>query len=678
MKTRLLLLVLALSWGGLSGSAQQNAGSGAAPGAPPAAAPTSPQPAGPANTAAGTSAQAEEAKEPAAPGAGEAEEIVPLISFQEAPLVEVIKILAQQAGVNFQYDPGLAPEGKPGPKLAEAIVSTRFENVTARQALNAILDKQNLALGKDPAGGAVLIIAAKSAPPPSPTAAEQAAPVDLGAAAGQETNAIEAAFDSTKEVPLLLAIQMLAKLAKVNILIDPKVKTGGLRQVGTNMVEVPPVATNMVALSSFGGVSAQQALDAVLGNFGLNLVTDPKTLFAQVTFKDPAAKDPLITQVVEVRYASLTNMMDFVKALFAEPNRSSVKPDARSSQLVITCTQKEFDSITNLVAQLDTPTRQVLIEARFLETAQNPKSIKGIDWTDTLAAQRVIAGNGLLSGETTTTLPGRETTVTTPSGRSLTVTEPSTTATRLQTVLGSGGLSLDTARGFFPHTAFLNAKGVEAVLSFLNTDADTKTLATPRVVTLDNQETKLEVTRAVPIFDASESIGQAGTTVATSRPNYTNVGTILIVTPRVTGTNVALKLKPEISRVEETPSRKVVAGKVNEADIFARTKIETEVMIPSGNTLVMGGLVNDTSSKSYTKVPLLGDIPIVGLAFRKESKARSKANLIIFVTPTIVTEADFQPTVTDFLSTPPPPETLGKDESFWNSGKPLQLKKPKP
>ena len=284
-------------------------------------------------------------------------------------------------------------------------------------------------------------------------------------------------------------------------------------------------------------------------------------------------------------------------------------------------------------------------------------------------------GNGLLSGETTTTLPGRETTVTTPSGRSLTVTEPSTTATRLDTVLGRGGLSLDTARGFFPHTAFLNAKGVEAVLSFLNTDADTKTLATPRVVTLDNQETKLEVTRGVPIFDASESIGQAGTTVATSKPNYTNVGTILIVTPRVTGTNVALKLKPEISRVEETPSRKVVAGKVNEADIFARTKIETEVMIPSGSTLVMGGLVSDTSSKSYTKVPILGDIPILGLAFRKESKSRSKANLIIFVTPTIVTEADFQPTVTDFLSTPPPAETLGKDESFWNSGKPLKLKK---
>mgnify|MGYP001564241326 FL=1 len=126
MKTKLLLLVLVLSWGGLSGSAQQNADPAAAPSATPAVAPTSPQPASPANTAAGTAAQAEEAKEPAALSASESEEIVPLISFQEAPLVEVIKILAQQAGINFQYDPRLAPEGKPGPELADAIVSARF------------------------------------------------------------------------------------------------------------------------------------------------------------------------------------------------------------------------------------------------------------------------------------------------------------------------------------------------------------------------------------------------------------------------------------------------------------------------------------------------------------------------------------------------------------------------
>ena len=75
--------------------------------------------------------------------------------------------------------------------------------------------------------------------------------------------------------------------------------------------------------------------------------------------------------------------------------------------------------------------------------------------------------------------------------------------------------------------------------------------------------------RAIPIFDASQAIGQSGSTVSSSRPNYTNIGTILVVTPRISGTNVGLKLRPEISKVEPLPSRKIINGQVNEADIFA-------------------------------------------------------------------------------------------------------------
>lgn len=215
-------------------------------------------------------------------------------------------------------------------------------------------------------------------------------------------------------------------------------------------------------------------------------------------------------------------------------------------------------------------------------------------------------------------------------------------------------MSLTSGGGFTPNVAFLNAQGVNAVLSFLNSESESRVLATPRAVTLDNQETKLEVTRAIPIFNNQDAIGQAGTQISSSRPEYTNVGTILIVTPRITGTNVAMKVRPEISKVEPIPSRKVVQGKVNEADIFATSKIETQVIIPSGNTLVMGGLISDSTQKAYTKVPFLGDIPVLGYAFRKESTDRSKANLIIFVTPTIIEDSDYQPYRTEFLNTKMP------------------------
>jgi len=100
-------------------------------------------------------------------------------------------------------------------------------------------------------------------------------------------------------------------------------------------------------------------------------------------------------------------------------------------------------------------------------------------------------------------------------------------------------------------------------------------------------------------------------------------------------------------------------------------------MIPSGNTLVLGGLVQDDVRNSNTKVPVLGDLPLVGSAFRSDTKSRQKSNLIIFITPTIVEDTDFQPTKSDFLKIPAPSsDTLDTDWSAWDSGKPLDWSKP--
>jgi type II secretory pathway component GspD/PulD (secretin) len=98
-------------------------------------------------------------------------------------------------------------------------------------------------------------------------------------------------------------------------------------------------------------------------------------------------------------------------------------------------------------------------------------------------------------------------------------------------------------------------------------------------------------------------------------------------------------------------------------------------MIPSGNTLVLGGLVQDDVRNSNTKVPILGDIPVLGHAFRSDAKSRQKSNLLIFITPTIVQDEDFQPTKTDFLKTPVSDSVEG-EWGAWDSGKPLDWSKP--
>jgi type II secretory pathway component GspD/PulD (secretin) len=123
---------------------------------------------------------------------------------------------------------------------------------------------------------------------------------------------------------------------------------------------------------------------------------------------------------------------------------------------------------------------------------------------------------------------------------------------------------------------------------------------------------------------------------------------------------------------------RIVAGVENQADEYDVRKVNTQVLIPNSNTLVMGGFIRDNTKNIYTKVPIMGDIPILGLAFRSESKGLDKDNLLIFITPTIVQDTDFQPTTTKFLqSNSLGPKSPMNARSAWNSAKPHDWSNPK-
>jgi len=424
------------------------------------------------------------------------------------------------------------------------------------------------------------------------------------------------------EVPLMDAIRNLARQAMINYMVDPKVPYGQVGEDGT-------VTPQPILSIRWENVTAEQALIAVLNNYNLQITEDPKAKIYRITVKDPAAPDPLVTKIIQLKYASPTNVVDAVKSTFVD-KRSKVVADIRTSQIVVVTTEKELVSIEAMVEELDKPTRQVLIEARLYETTANPSTIKGIDWTGTLMDQVVTFGND----------PG-----------------------------GSGNIFAQTVgqgMAFSPDTFFLTADGLSIALNFLNSNAESKAVATPRAVTLDNEMARLEVTRAYPIF--KNTAGTQGSPGG-SEVTYTNLGVILNVTPRISANDtVNLKVVPEVSSIFDT-ERKVVAGTVNEADVYDIRRIQTRVLIPSGNTLVLGGLLRDTTRIGNIKVPVLGDLPGLGLLFRTDAKQRDKVNLITFITPTIVEDADFQPTPSDYLKTKFEEPDL-KDWSAWDSGKP--------
>jgi type II secretory pathway component GspD/PulD (secretin) len=164
-----------------------------------------------------------------------------------------------------------------------------------------------------------------------------------------------------------------------------------------------------------------------------------------------------------------------------------------------------------------------------------------------------------------------------------------------------------------------------------------------------------------------------------SQVSYSNLTVRLDVTPRISANNfINLKVSPKILRLGDLITTRT-AGVINQINSFQKRQLDTTVLIPSGNTLVMGGLIEDNVHNESIKVPLLGDIPGLGLLFRHDSKNRTKSNLIVFITPTIVQDEDFQPTKSDFLKTPvPTSDSIEGDWSSWDSGKARDWSKPEP
>jgi type II secretory pathway component GspD/PulD (secretin) len=608
---------------------------------------------------------------------GVARNITDVMVGSDNTLDETIQLLAKNANLKFKYANELTPGGLLAPVLNAAVGQVKFEQITEFEALVRLLQKNDLVIGNPPDSNEVVIGTRD-------TRLNPIAPLGGELDASTADSEFDAFADMNTEMSLRTAIVLLSRYSKQSVLLDPELNLGKDIFIGTNnAIHLPSITNVTVNLSTMVGRSAKERLSAVLAIHGLTMQLDEGSQIYVVRYKDPTIKEPLVPNVLLLRHGNPTNITELLTQTYPH---ARVRADSRTASLLVVATQKDFESISNLVSQLDTPTQQVLIEARFLETLQNPRSVKGIDWTDTLKGNRVTYGNGSLGGAETAANPYQVGTqnsgtssspTTTPNGRpgpNVTTSTSSDNTSIVRTSDPSKPAFSLSQSGFNPSTAFLNADGVNVVLSMLNSDSDTRTLATPRAVTLDNMQTKLEVTRSIPIFDQSEATGAAGVTVASSKPSYTNVGTILIVTPHISGTNVSMRVQPEISRVEAVPSRKVVAGKINEADIFAFNKIDTHVTVPSGNTLVMGGLISDSSTKLTSKVPILGDIPLLGKLFRHEATDRTKANLIIFLTPTIIFDEDFQPYRTEFLNTKMPEHSRIQEDNSTTT-KPVPLSK---
>ncbi|NBO66511.1 MAG: hypothetical protein EBU88_16980, partial [Acidobacteria bacterium] len=171
-------------------------------------------------------------------------------------------------------------------------------------------------------------------------------------------------------------------------------------------------------------------------------------------------------------------------------------------------------------------------------------------------------------------------------------------------------------------------------LRLLNEDRDAEFIANPRVVTANNQKAEIKITRnqPVPQLNFNEQTAQA----VFSGFQDKEFGNTLTVTPIINKDEfVTLNVKPEISN-KVGDATFTFSGAVVTSPVIDKRVLESNVLIKSGDTLAIGGLLQDEQTKGSSKVPVLGDIPLVGYLFQEKLNERTKRNLLVFVTPTVI------------------------------------------
>ncbi len=177
------------------------------------------------------------------------------------------------------------------------------------------------------------------------------------------------------------------------------------------------------------------------------------------------------------------------------------------------------------------------------------------------------------------------------------------------------------------------------MLDALRIIGKTKILSSPRIMALNNQEARILVGTKDAYITSTTSQGGNGNTVTSQEVNFVDVGLKLYVTPIANRDGfVTMKIKPEISSATRTNITS--EGKITQVPIVTTSETETTVMVKDGTTIIIAGLKKDRTENEVRKVPVLGDIPFVGAAFKNVKDEKNKTELVIFLTPRIVTGAE--------------------------------------
>lgn len=391
------------------------------------------------------------------------------------------------------------------------------------------------------------------------------------------------------------------------------------RQAKVNMV-VSDVVAGTVTMR-LEDVTALQAISIIVKAKGLFMDKIDNVYYIKTAAEKTA--EPTEADSYQFSYARAKD----VSPLIASQLQSKAPPqiDERTNTMFFSETRSNIDNIRKVLLQIDKPTRQVMIEARLVEVSADPVQAYGINWAGTV---------GSASAPKTYQYGAPTTSAVDATGKTTTTFVNGQTSPFALGNPSSSNFFGSLEKLAFGQFAILSVPQFSATMQALNEDTDAEFLANPRVVTADNQQAKIEVLRNQPVPQLNFN-EQTATAVFGGFQDKT-FGNTLIVRPSVNKDNfITLSVKPEISNKVQDFHFAFNGADVT-SPIIDKRSLDSNVLIKSGDTLAIGGLLSDQTSKSRTKVPILGDIPVLGYAFQSHDNERHKRNLLIFVTPTII------------------------------------------
>ncbi len=299
---------------------------------------------------------------------------------------------------------------------------------------------------------------------------------------------------------------------------------------------------------------------------------------------------PVRTKVFNLNYAQADKLSPKIQDSITK-GVGVIKIDERTNKIVITDYPEKLEEIAKVIKAFDEKTPQVLIDSQIIEIRPSDKFEMGIDWDFWIKKNFKIAAS----------LP---------------------VGTNNRLLLGTTS-SAPSEQGNY-----------KAVLDLLRTIGETKILSSPRITALNNQEAKILVGTKDAYITSTTS--QSGETAVTSQSvNFVDVGIKLYVTPTVNRDGfVTMKIKPEISSAERT--NLTSEGQITQVPIVTTSEIETSIVVKDGVTIIIGGLRKDEKTKTVKKIPLLGDIPFLGVLFKSTLEELKNTELVVLLTPHVI------------------------------------------